>query len=430
MTWALGSREALPLVLAAAAAVSVGGLVTRWPLVGISLTAALALFAAATRISLLGAVQFLLALLPWMLVFDAFIPSLTRTFVTAAAAAGILALSVPLRYRRVLGPASATLLATVILAHTAGAADIDQLTDLAKFMVFPVLAAAVLSKRGQEVLPQVRNVVVASGLAALTVHLLVVTAGLGERGYRYGVGEKIGFGPEIPHELALLAVVMAAAGLTMTERVLPRAGLFALGVLPALLTGVRSALVGIALILIVMLYQSRLSGRSLAVVAIVAVAALGTGAQAALTERVSADVGGGDLAGASNQRSDIWGVALGSWWDPGPVTWLVGTGPASIPDVVERELGQALIGHSDVIEILVQLGAIALVAWLLLWLALFRGGLNPILLIPLAVYAVVNGAIGYTAAMALALVLSAACRPPERAGQGPAQPGELRSGAG
>ena len=227
----------------------------------------------------------------------------------------------------------------VILAHAAGATDGEAFSKLAKFLIFPLLAAAVLSKR-QAALPQVRNVVVASGLAALTVHLVIVTAGLGERGYRYGVGEKIGFGPEIPHELALLAVVMAAAGLSMTERVLQRAALFALGVLPALLTGVRSALVGIALILVVMLYQSRLSGRSLAVVALVAAVALGTGAQAALTERLSADVeGGATLTGVSNERSDIWAAALGSWWDPGPGTWLVGTGPASIPDVVQTELG-------------------------------------------------------------------------------------------
>ena len=420
-TWTQGSRSSLPLVAAAIAAVTVGALAARWPVVGISLGAALALVAAATRISLLSAVQFLLMLLPWMLVFDAFIPPLTRTFVTAAAAAGVLTLSVPLQYRKVLGPASAAVLAAVIVAHAAGATDLDQFTKLAKFLIFPILAAAVLSKRAQAVLPQIRNPVVASGLAALTVHLLVVTAGLGERGYRYGVGEKIGFGPEIPHELALLAVVMAAAGLSMTERVLPRAGLFALGVLPALMTGVRSALVGIALILVVMLYQSRFSGRSLAVLAIVAAVALGTGAQAALTERLSADVGGGaTLQGVSNERSDIWAAALGSWWGPGPGTWLVGTGPDSIPETIQRELGSPLIGHSDVIEILVELGAIALVAWLLLWVALFRGGLNPMLLIPVAVYAVVNGAIGYTAPMAMALVLAAACRAPERSHSSPA----------
>ena len=45
------------------------------------------------------------------------------------------------------------------------------------------------------------------------------------------------------------------------------------------------------------------------------------------------------------------------------------------------------------------------------------------LLIPVAVYAVVNGAIGYTALMALALVLSAACRSPERTKRG-RQPAE------
>jgi hypothetical protein len=414
-SWAPASSGALPLVAAAGAAVGIGAVGARWPVAGLSLAAALAIFAVATRISLLGVVQFLLALVPWLLVFDAFIPPLTRTFVVGAAAVGVLALSVPLRYTRVLGPVSAAVFAAVIIAHAAGATDLEQFQKLAKFLIFPILAAAVLSKRGQEVLPQVRNIVVASGLAALTVHLVIVTAGLGEQGYRYGVGEKIGFGPEIPHELALLAVVMAAAGLTMSERVLPRAGLFALGVLPALMTGVRSALVGIALILIVMLYQSRFSGRALAVVALVATVALATGAQAAITERLSSDVeSGASFQGLSNQRSDIWGVAFDSWWSPGPGTWLIGTGPDSIPIAVERELGQALIGHSDIVEILVELGAIALVAWLLLWFALFRGGLNPILLIPVAVYAVVNGAIGYAAPMALALVLAAACRSPER----------------
>jgi O-antigen ligase len=179
-----------------------------------------------------------------------------------------------------------------------------------------------------------------------------------------------------------------------------------------------------------MLYQSRFSGRSLAVLGIVAVVALGTGAQAALTERLSADVSSGaSLQGVSNERSDIWGVALSSWWDPGPGVWLVGTGPDSIPEVVERELGQPLIGHSDIVEILVELGLVALVAWLLLWFALFRGGLNPILLIPVAVYAVVNGAIGYVAAMTLALVLAAACRPPSRSPAGPAADAEASARA-
>jgi hypothetical protein len=415
-TWSPESPGALPLVVAAAAAaVAVGGLAAGSPVVGISLAAALAIVGVATRVSLLGATQFLLALLPWMLVFDAFMPPLSRTFVTAAAAGGVLALSLPLRYRSILGPVSAAVFAAVILAHASLATDGDQLAKLAKFLIFPVVAAAVLSKGGQAILPQVRNVVVASGLAALTAHLFVVTAGLGSTGYNYGVGEKIGFGPEIPHELALLAVVMAAAGLTMSERVVVRAGLFALGVLPALMTGVRSALVGVALILIVMLYQSRLSGRSFAIVGMVAAVALATGAQGALTERLSADVeGGASLAQVSNTRTDIWDAAVGTWWARDPGTWLVGTGPLSIPAVVEREVGDRLIGHSDIVEVLVELGAIAFMAWLLMWLALFRGGLNPMLLIPVAVYALVNGAISYTAAMALALVLSAACRAPPR----------------
>jgi O-antigen ligase len=181
------------------------------------------------------------------------------------------------------------------------------------------------------------------------------------------------------------------------------------------MTGVRSALVGIALILIVMLYQSRLSGRSLAVVAMVATVALATGAQGALTERVSADLeGGSSLHGISSSRSSIWSVAIGSWSAAEPDTWVLGMGPASIPGLEERELGAAYIGHSDIVETLVELGGIAFVAWLLLWMALFRGGLNPILLLPVAVYAVVNGAISYVAPLTLALVLAAACRAPPR----------------
>jgi O-Antigen ligase len=408
-----GRREARAALAAAAMAVGAGAVVSRWPLAGISLVSLVAAAALAMRATWLRVVQGLLALLPWLLVFDAFTPPLMRTFVTAAAAVALIILALPMRYRSILGPVSAAVFAAVILGHAVVSTHADQFTQLTKYLIFPAVAAVVLSERGQAILPRVRNVVVVSGLAALTAHLIVVTAGLGRGGYKHGTGEQIGFGPAIPHELALLAVVIAAASLTMSERVSVQAGLFALGVIPALLTGVRSALLSAALIVLVMVFQSRLSARSLAVVGIVVAVALASGAQEAVTERLS---GGGDLQeasglrGLSSDRTAIWSAAVNSWWEPGPPTWLLGTGPASIPKVEERELNYPYIGHSDVVRIGVELGGIALAAWLLLWLALFRAGLNVILLIPVAVYAAVNGAISYVAPLALALVLSAACR--------------------
>ena len=41
------------------------------------------------------------------------------------------------------------MLAAVILAHAAGATDGEAFSKLAKFLIFPLLAAAVLSKRGR-----------------------------------------------------------------------------------------------------------------------------------------------------------------------------------------------------------------------------------------------------------------------------------------
>jgi O-antigen ligase len=358
----------------------------------------------------------LLALAPWMVVFSSLVPDNTRTVTALLIGVVLLAVAAPLRFRNALGPIAATVFAVTILGKLVFAESLDDVKQGIGFLVFPAAALAVLSERGRELLPQVRNVAVYSGLFALTAHLVVIGLGMGRADDKYGAGEKLGFVAEEPHEMALLGVVIAAAGLMMSEKVLVRSVFFGIGALPALFSGVRSALVGIILVLIVMLVESRLSARSLAVLGVATVVGIAGGVQAVLAERLESTFGEGVSVDESSAiRTVIWQAAVGAWLDSGWGGWLFGIGLTAIPQAVYRELGLTYVGHSDVIEIGVQVGLFALVAWGLLWLALFRGGLRPIVFLPVVVYAVINGAIGYAIPLTLALVLGAALRVPDSA---------------
>ncbi|HEX2160768.1 MAG TPA: O-antigen ligase family protein [Thermoleophilaceae bacterium] len=408
-----GPRGAAGLgwALAALAAAGTGALAARAPALAVGMLALLGAAIVVVTASRLVLVQLLLGALPWLLVLDAFVPPLVRTAATGIAAVALVAFALPLRYQRALGPIGAGVFAVVVLAHAVVATDVEQLKQAASYMIFPVVALAVLSERGRNELPRVRNAVFASGFAAMVVHLLVAASGVGAGDTKYGVGEKLGFAAEAPHEMALLSVVIAAAALTMSERVSVRAGLFTVAALPALLTGVRSAMLSVALILLVMLIESRADRRSVAVVGIALALAIAGGAGAVLTERLSETFRSGATAEtASSSRTAIWGVALDLWADSGPPGWVLGAGLRSVPEAELFELGVPYIGHSDIIEVGVQIGGLGLLAWLLVWAALFRAGLRTMLLIPVVVYAVVNGAIGYVAPLTLALVLAAACR--------------------
>lgn len=403
-------RGGAGLLAVAVAAVAMGAVVARWPIAGIGLAVLVAVGTFAVNATRLMTAQTLLVILPWLVVFDDVVPPMTRSLSAIATAIALLALSWPLRYRSVLGPAAVGLLIVAVVIQALFATNAEQLEQAVRYLIFPALALAVLSERARTELPKLRDAVIVSGLVAMAVHLVIALSGLGSAGTKYGVGERLGLAALAPHELALLAVVIAAAGLTMSERVGVRAGFFALGALPALLTGVRSALLAIALILLMLLFESRANARSVAVVAIAVVLGLAGGAGTVLTERLSSTLGeGATVESASSSRIAIWGVALDLWADSGPTGWAFGTGLRSIPEAQEFELGIGYVGHSDVIEVGVQLGAIALIAWLLVWLALFRSGLRSLIFVPVVVYAAVNGAINYPVPTALALVLAGAC---------------------
>jgi O-antigen ligase len=400
-------------LLAAATAVLAGALVAKAPPAGIALVALVCAGAGAIRLTRLGIVELSLAALPWLVIFDALMPSLLKTFVATAAAASMIWLAMPLRYRSLLGPVTAVLFMVVLLANVLFANEANQYTQFAKFLIFPAICLAVLSERGQEELPKARNIILASCLAAMVVHLGIVSAGLGQTGTKYEIGEKLGFGRGIIHEMALTFVVIAAAGLASTRKILLQASFFALGAVPALLTGVRSALLALLIVVLIFVLRSRLDRRALATVLVILAAAIASGGVQIVENRFNEEAKKEtSLASAGSGRAEIWQAALTPWWNDGPPQWLFGTGLRSVEKQELHDLGKVFIGHSDLIEVGVQLGLVGLALWALLWYALLRSPLENIVLVPLIVYSFVNGSIEYVAPTALGLAFAAACRPP------------------
>src|SRR5260221_411971 len=177
-------------------------------------------------------------------------------------------------------------------------------------MIFPAVSVAVLSKGGQERLPQARNVILASCLAALMVHLGVIAAGLGETGTKYEIGEKLGFGRGIVHEMTLTFVIVAAAGLVSSRRVPVQLAFFALGAVPAMLTGVRSALLALLVVVFIYVVRSRFDRRAVAIIVSLLVVAFASGAAKIVQERFEKEARSEtSLASAGSERGAIWPVA-------------------------------------------------------------------------------------------------------------------------
>jgi hypothetical protein len=356
-------------------------------------------------------VELTLAALPWLVVFDAVMPSLLKSFVAPAAVASMVWISMPLHYQRKMGPIAAALFIATMIANVVFATDSSEFIQFAKFMIFPIAAIAVLSDRGQEKLRGVHKVVMGSCLAAMVVHLGVVAAGLGQTGTKYNIGEKLGFGRDIVHEMTLTFVVIAAAGLVSSKRLSLQITFFALGAIPALLTGVRSALLALLVVLFIFIVRLGLSKKALiTVVALFAAAFVSGGVQIVQNRFEQTSKQESSISSVGSGRGAIWKTAFDPWWNAGPKEWLFGTGLRSIEKRELKELGVALVGHSDLIQVGIEFGLVLFVFWLLIWLALLRAPLENIVLVPLIVYALVNGSIEYVAPITLGLAFSASCR--------------------
>jgi hypothetical protein len=361
-------------------------------------------------------VQLTLAPLPWLVVFDELIPPLLRTFMTAAAAIALLAYTAPLSHQGWMTWIGAALFVAIVLAHVVFAVNDEQLIQAAKYLIFPATAVAVVSRRGRELLPGIRDVLLGSALAAMAAHLVVALLGLGSVGTYYGVGERLGFASRSPAEMSLLAVVVAGAGLAATRRTELRIAFFALGALPAILTGVRAALVSVILIFALYAVRSRISARTVAAVGVVLALFIVSGAADTVTARFTKEADSfSSFRSVGSGRGAIWDAAVTNWADAGPQGLVFGLGLRSVVQAQLEYSGSEFVGHSDVIEVGVQLGVVGLLGWLLIWLGLLRARLSAFVLLPMGVYALLSGTIEFVAPVAVGLVLAAACTEDGRA---------------
>jgi O-antigen ligase len=212
--------------------------------------------------------------------------------------------------------------------------------------------------------------------------------------------------------MALMSVIIATAGMMSAKRDSARFGYLCLGTIPAIASGVRSGLVAIVIVLIVFIFKSRLSLRAIAAVLGMAVVVLASGAFAVVETRFKSNESKGEFASlstAGSGRGSIWSLAIHRYVDSGPDGWVRGTGLRSIEQFELEETGTKVVGQNDVIEVGVQLGLIGLAGWLLIWIGLFRARLKSVVLIPIAVYALTNGAIEYSDSLVYGLAVAGAC---------------------
>ena len=241
-------------------------------------------------------------------------------------------------------------------------------------------------------MPKVRNIVLGSCLLAMVAQLGIVAAGLGQTGTSTA-SRRLDFGRGIVHEMALTFVVVAAADWSRAAGVAPGVVLRARCV-PAMLTGVRSAL--LALLVVMLIYILRLglnaapwswssrSSRSRSRAAPPPWCSSSSTSRRRPEPRFRARLPIGEESGCA---------AVTPSWNFGPVE-------VAVRDRVEvggrgraAHDGTIFVGPSDLIEVGVELGLVALVISGLLSVALLPAPLENIVLVPLIVYALVDGSI-------------------------------------
>jgi hypothetical protein len=398
--------------IAAIAAVATGLLIGRSPVLAGVAIATLGLSVAVMRYGPVAAVIPAFGALPWLVILEGLLPKAVGTITAAIAAGSLLFLLAPLRYESLLVPVAAVAFAVVVLAHAVYVTDGEQAIQAAKYLVFPAIILGVTNERAREVLPSLKTPVLASCLAAMVFHLAVIAAGAGSISTYYEAGERLGFAAEGPHALALMAMIIAAAGLTVKRTGLQIA-FFALGAVPVALTGVRSALLGLAVILFIYVVQSPNRRQGLFVLgSVAAVAVVAGGVDVIMTRLSEHPEEFSSFATAGSGRGEIWTIAFDAWGAAGPTAWLFGTGLRSIIEFELVAIGSGIVGHSDIVEVLVQLGVLGFVAWLALWLGLLRSHLRALVLLPILVFAIVNGSLEYVAPLTAGIFLAGVCVEP------------------
>jgi hypothetical protein len=372
----------------------------------------------------LGTTTLLVVLLPWLVVFSDLMPTAAATFTATLIVLGLSVIAVrttPVHrypFGLKLGMALFFLpMAISLVAEGSG----GQYIEVAKYALFPAAVLVVTRITIGRETGRLVWVALLSATGALSLHLALGLSGVGKIGTKYGSGELLVYGDA--HNLALLASCVAAGAIASRLRLPLKMAVFGLAASVTLATGVRSALIGLVVLMVGALAWPR-SRRVAIVLACVGVGAViwsGVGQVAESRYQESERVGEFTrFETVGSGRGEIWRIAVDKYFSSGAGEWIFGTGLRSIPKFEREELGSALVGHSDIVQVGVELGIVGLLGFALIWIALLRDAHGRLPLLALGAFAALNGSLEYSGPLVLALMLtmtaSAAMRSPSRHG--------------
>ncbi len=415
----LPAGPGLPVLIGLCAACAAFGFaVVHAPLIAV---VALAVFLGAIAFALTGPTRIThaaLAILPLLVLLINVTPRLTLTLTAATAVLLLLATT-----RRPLSGGALCwtavgvfgfITAVQVIESTSG----EQFVEAAKYALFPAMAVVVSTQAGRARLIKIRWLLLGSGVAVMAIQAVVVLLHIGATGSYYGTGEQLGLTSESPHELALIGVTVAVACLIVVRDIRWRLAGAAIAAAPALATGVRSALVALALAVVVLVVRARFRPGTVASVAIISVVLLVAGVGSIITARFEKDQKRGEYSSLSkfgSGRGSLWTAVLDKYGSSGPGKVMFGSGLRSVEQVEEQANHRRNSVQSDFLTVLFELGLVGVAAWMLTWAAILRSRVNWLILLPLATYALTNGSLEYVGAVVYCIALAAAFPPAPRA---------------
>jgi hypothetical protein len=386
----------------------VGALAVYRPLLAFGLVLLAVASCVVVRTGVVGVALITVGALPWLTVFDALVPRLTATLVAAAAVGALLVLTST--GERVTYPVALQLglilLFVPIALSLAGEGSGEQLVEVGKYVLFPAMAIVLARARPT---PGTRTVVIGtllSAAAALVVHLMLGLVGVGSIGTYYGSGELLVYAN--PHHLALLASCVAAGSIRAPFSINWRVAIFATAAVVTIATGVRSALAGLLILVLATVIWSRARKTALVLLIVAVGAVFWTGVQKVAESRYQTSQSIGEFnrfETVGSNRGQIWSTAVADWRASGPDGWFFGTGLRSIPKFEIKRLGQALVGHSDVVQVGVELGVIGLLGLLLIWISIVLTAAERLPLLTLGAFGALNGSLEYSGPIVVGLTL-------------------------
>jgi hypothetical protein len=222
------------------------------------------------------------------------------------------------------------------------------------------------------------------------VNLFLGLTGIANATY-YGSGEILGYADS--HTLALLAGCLTAA-LLATADPLAWSPAIAVGAIATVATGVRSTLPGLIIVTFLRMLSAGVRLRMMVIAGFAVAGVFVSGAARVVEARFHHGEQFGEFqsfAHFGSGRGSIYDAALHTWWNSTPIEWFFGTGLRSILRIEQQRLGGSFGGHSDIIDVGVQIGIAGLIGLLIMWWILFARAQSKLPLLVLASFALVNG---------------------------------------